>query len=477
MKHKASISIDHQHQSPITMSSGSTGSSTSCRVGIPPPLPVKIVKVVLLSFIIVNVFIGGGGGGHSSLAPLSTTKSHAFANALVSVPYTITNSNYLELRRKYRHATILRVGKMPTATAISLGLRRQRHQQPPRAHPAAPTSPSSRSGFHLTPILTISCTCLLLFQQQSALAISSLSNIINSSSGTSILGAATSTATTTAATATSTATATPSYHLTRILFLRLLAIVYTTAFSIAKFQNVGLIGDNGIVPARNILNECDYRAMEKSKRRHKWIEEQRQQYTSTNKGFFQRWRNFFIGGPLDKFLRDKFLHRTDKMDRPVLSLLWLAPNRNKLNPWLTNLANIGIFFSSIMLCTGSANVFLLLVLWIIQRSFMAVGGEFYGYGWEMQLAELTFLSMFLVPMVSMNPFFGPGGVGSSNTAMTSYPVPILALWSIRWYLFKIMMGAGLIKLKSSDMKWKLGNMSAMDYFYETQVSNPSLQRE
>ena len=37
-------------------------------------------------------------------------------------------------------------------------------------------------------------------------------------------------------------TQTSSYHLTRILFIRLLAIVYTAAFSVAKFQNRGLIG-------------------------------------------------------------------------------------------------------------------------------------------------------------------------------------------------------------------------------------------
>lgn len=174
-------------------------------------------------------------------------------------------------------------------------------------------------------------------------------------------------------------------------------------------------------------------------------------------------------------MHEKFWHRTDKMDRPLLSLLWLAPNRNKLNPWLTNLANIGIILSLIMLCTGSANVFLLMGLWSIQRSFMAVGGDFYGYGWEMQLAELTFLAMFLVPMISMNPFFGPtagggpDGVGSTSSIAYYFPVPILAIWAIRWFLFKIMLGAGLIKLKSSDVKWKLGNMSAMDYFYETQV--------
>ncbi len=44
---------------------------------------------------------------------------------------------------------------------------------------------------------------------------------------------------------------------------------------------------------------------------------------------------------------------------------------------------------------------------------------------------------------------------------------------MRWFLFRIMMGAGLIKLRSGDPKWKLKNLSAMDYFYETQpVPNP-----
>ena len=117
--------------------------------------------------------------------------------------------------------------------------------------------------------------------------------------------------------------------------------------------------------------------------------------------------------------------------------------------------------SAIMLATGSANAFLLFALYIIQRSFMSVGGVFYGYGWEPQLAELTFHAMFLVPLLSMNPFFGSkGGI---------YPVPSLVIWAIRFYLFKIMLGAGLIKVKSSDAKWKPGNLSAMKYFYETQV--------
>jgi hypothetical protein len=105
---------------------------------------------------------------------------------------------------------------------------------------------------------------------------------------------------------------------------------------------------------------------------------------------------------------------------------------------------------------------------------MSVGGAFYGYGWEPQLAELTFHAMFLVPMSRMDPFLGPGSsgsvVGAGVGTMGAYPVPTLVILAIRFYLFKIMLGAGLIKLKSSDAKWKPGNMSAMDYFYETQVS-------
>jgi hypothetical protein len=257
----------------------------------------------------------------------------------------------------------------------------------------------------------------------------------------------------------------PSYHLTRILFLRLLAVVYISAFSVAKFQNKGLIGDRGISPARDVLNDSQKRQEQRSARRRAWLEE-RKKYSSQQQGFwlrrlFVKCKNVVTDSHLADLFRDKFWYRTDRADRPLPCLLWLAKDRNNLNPWLDGLANGGLMLSSIMLATGSANAFLLFALYIIQRSFMSVGGVFYGYGWEPQLAELTFNAMFLVPLLSMNPFFGSkGGL---------YPVPSLVIWAIRFYLFKIMLGAGLIKVKSSDAKWKPGNLSAMKYFYETQV--------
>ncbi|KAL9179644.1 hypothetical protein ACHAXT_008934 [Thalassiosira profunda] len=266
------------------------------------------------------------------------------------------------------------------------------------------------------------------------------------------------------------ATPATSYQLARILFLRLLAVVYTAAFSVARFQNKGLIGDRGITPARNVLNGAQKRGEIKSARRREWIAE-RNGYASSHSVWAKCKNKLMDSKPADLF-RDKFWFRTDRMDRPLPTLLWLAKDRKNLNPWLDGLANVGLFLSTIMLATGAANVPLILGLWLIQRSFMAVGGPWYGYGWEPQNAELTFHALFLVPLLSMNPFFGSLQT-ASNKVMGAFPVPILVIWAIRWYLFKIMLGAGLIKVKSSDRKWKPGDMSAMDYFYETQpVPNP-----
>ena len=256
-----------------------------------------------------------------------------------------------------------------------------------------------------------------------------------------------------AATAAAAAT-TPSYHLTRILFLRMLATVYIAAFSVARFQNKGLIGDRGIVPARNVLNDSEKRQQLRSARRKEWAEE-RKKYSQKGSWLMNKVTDSFLA---DLF-RDKFWFRTDRGDRPLPCLLWLAKDRSNLNPLFDNLANAGLLLSTIMLATGSANALLIFALWLIQRSFMSVGGVFYGYGWEPQLAELTFHAMFLVPLMSMDPFWGSKSC--------------LVIWAVRFYLFKIMLGAGLIKLKSSDDKWNLGNMTTMYYFYETQpVPNP-----
>jgi uncharacterized membrane protein len=72
------------------------------------------------------------------------------------------------------------------------------------------------------------------------------------------------------------------------------------------------------------------------------------------------------------------------------------------------------------------------------------------------LAELTCHVMFMVPLWKIDPM------------PLETPVPMVAIWSLRWLMFRVMMGAGLIKLRAGDEKWK--NLTVMNYFYETMVS-------
>jgi hypothetical protein len=71
-------------------------------------------------------------------------------------------------------------------------------------------------------------------------------------------------------------------------------------------------------------------------------------------------------------------------------------------------------------------------IWILYLSFVNVGQTFYGFGWEMILLEAGFFAIFL---------------GARSAA----PHPI-ALWMFRWLEFRVMFGAGLLKLRG-DPCW------------------------
>jgi len=97
---------------------------------------------------------------------------------------------------------------------------------------------------------------------------------------------------------------------------------------------------------------------------------------------------------------------------------------------------------------GSVSVWT--VLWVLYLSFVNVGQVFYGFGWESILLEAGFYTIFL----------GPANV----------PPPKIMIWILRWLLFRIMFGAGLIKLRG-DPCWR--DFTCLDYHYETQpMPNP-----
>src|SRR5580700_2512688 len=93
-------------------------------------------------------------------------------------------------------------------------------------------------------------------------------------------------------------------------------------------------------------------------------------------------------------------------------------------------------------------------LYLLYLSIMNVGQVFYGFGWESMLLEAGFLAIFL---------------GTNRMAV---PVPLIFL--LRWMLFRVEFGAGLIKLRG-DLCWR--NLTCLNYHHETQpLPNPLSSR-
>lgn len=196
----------------------------------------------------------------------------------------------------------------------------------------------------------------------------------------------------------------PTFRLTRFFILRLLGFVYFFAFLSLARQVLPLIGQHGLEPASKFLQDVQ---------------------AQVGRG------GGFVALP---------------------SLFWLRLSDGLLvaGAW-TGLA------LSVVVLAGFANAILLAVLWALYMSYVHIGQEWYGYGWEIQLLETGFLAIFLCPLLDMRPF-------------PKRPPPTIVLWLFRWLSFRIMLGAGLIKLRG-DPCWR--NLTCLDYHFETQpIPNP-----
>src|ERR1700732_97648 len=118
---------------------------------------------------------------------------------------------------------------------------------------------------------------------------------------------------------------------------------------------------------------------------------------------------------------------------------------------LSIFAWVGLVLSLIVLC-GYANSILMALLWINYMSIVHIGNIFYGYGWEIQLLETGFLAIFLCPLRSASP-------------LPAAATPKIVVWLFRWLIFRIMLGAALIKFRN-DPCWR--DLSCLDYHFETQ---------
>jgi hypothetical protein len=89
-------------------------------------------------------------------------------------------------------------------------------------------------------------------------------------------------------------------------------------------------------------------------------------------------------------------------------------------------------------------------LWALYLSIVNVGQTFYSFGWETLLLETGFLAIFLGP------------------AWTAPPLTLI--WLLRWLLFRVEFGAGMIKIRG-DPCWR--DLTCLYYHHETQpMPNP-----
>jgi hypothetical protein len=200
----------------------------------------------------------------------------------------------------------------------------------------------------------------------------------------------------------------PTYWLTRFVILRLLGLIYAIAFLVAINQIIPLIGSNGLLPV----------------------------------GIYLKKISGALGSDWAGFMRLPSLFWLGHSDTALLGVAWVG------------------FVASCVVVAGYANALLLAILWFLYMSFVHVGQEWYGYGWEIQLTETGFLAIFLCPLLDLRPFprYAP-------------PMPIIVLF--RWLIFRIMLGAGLIKIRGDEI-WR--NATALYYHFETQPIPGPLSR-
>ncbi|HET8946148.1 MAG TPA: lipase maturation factor family protein [Candidatus Polarisedimenticolia bacterium] len=196
-----------------------------------------------------------------------------------------------------------------------------------------------------------------------------------------------------------------SFWLTRFVVLRLLGFVYFFAFLSAALQIVPLVGADGLLPARAYLDRVAQA----------------------------------LGSPVAGFLRLPSLFWMNVSDGALLAAAW-----------------IGVALSLLVLL-GYANAILMAVLWALYFSFVSIGQDWYGYGWEIQLLETGAIAVFLCPLVDGRPF-------------PRTPPPRAAILLLRWLAFRIYLGAGLIKMRG-DACWR--DLTCLVHHYETQpIPNP-----
>lgn len=191
-----------------------------------------------------------------------------------------------------------------------------------------------------------------------------------------------------------------SYVLIAFTMLRLLGLIYMMDFLTLALDGPALIGSRGLTPAAVHLDRLAE----------------------------------YHGGRGAAFLQQPSVFWLSASDGAIAAVAWTG-------------ATLGA-----ALLAGFGNALSLLALWALHLSALPAGQTWYGFGWELQLAETGFLAIFLRPLLDPRPH-------------APFRVPPPVIWLFRWLIARIMLGAGLIKLRG-DPCWR--DLTCLDFHFETQ---------
>ncbi|KAL7561879.1 hypothetical protein ACA910_014254 [Epithemia clementina (nom. ined.)] len=230
-----------------------------------------------------------------------------------------------------------------------------------------------------------------------------------------------------------------TYQFAKWIILRSMGMIYFFAFLGAWHQNLGLMGRYGLVPAEDHWKTV--------------VQNQIPSFSSSPSSSSWRWQGF--------------VHHP--------SLYWWIPMNDTT---LLTVYGCGILLSSIVAFGGINSWFLQFWLWLLYFSVVtsAEGTTFYAYGWESQLLETGFLTIFLCALPHWRRrrpkndggwvLFNPCWWESSKTHSRLELEPsFIILWLFRWLCFRISIGAGLIKIRGSSC-W--AEKTCLHYHFETQ---------
>ncbi|MDB6117019.1 MAG: hypothetical protein JWO08_800 [Verrucomicrobiaceae bacterium] len=197
----------------------------------------------------------------------------------------------------------------------------------------------------------------------------------------------------------------PTYRVVRWLFPRLLAVCYLIAFWSWVVQCDGLVGEQGILPAKQLMeNVHAYEARE-------------------HVSLLKDYPCLF------------YWHYSDELMHQVC--------------W----AGVAI---SVLVIVGIWQGPLLALLWLGYLSIAGTGGVFMGFQWDALLLEAGLLCLFLAPW----------RLWAWRIGERRPDAPPGAVFLMHWLLFRLMFLSGYVKIGGGDKPW--ADLTALTYHFETQ---------